>query len=92
MGIAEWADIYDATTKQYYTMGNLCKKYGVRKNSRIMQEYSNDKRLHSILLQETGHGALGIIWGRHKEVLLEQVGEKEHKRKMSKMKEKRKTA
>eukprot|EP00965_Chrysotila_dentata_P111066 3670806-Pleurochrysis_carterae.AAC.1 len=31
MGIAEWADIYDATTKQYYTMSNLCKKYGVRK-------------------------------------------------------------
>eukprot|EP00965_Chrysotila_dentata_P197476 6178208-Pleurochrysis_carterae.AAC.1 len=28
MGIAEWADIYDETTREYYTMGCLCKKYG----------------------------------------------------------------
>eukprot|EP00965_Chrysotila_dentata_P115052 3804038-Pleurochrysis_carterae.AAC.1 len=37
MGIAEWADIYDATTKEYYTTGGLCQKYGVKKNSRITQ-------------------------------------------------------
>eukprot|EP00965_Chrysotila_dentata_P134275 4440377-Pleurochrysis_carterae.AAC.1 len=41
MGIAEWADIYDKTTKKYYTMGGLCKRHGVKKNARIMQEYSN---------------------------------------------------
>eukprot|EP00965_Chrysotila_dentata_P029909 995780-Pleurochrysis_carterae.AAC.1 len=28
MGIAEWADLYDETTREYYTMGGLCKKYG----------------------------------------------------------------
>eukprot|EP00965_Chrysotila_dentata_P018203 605787-Pleurochrysis_carterae.AAC.1 len=28
MGVAEWADIYDKKTKEYYTMGELCKKYG----------------------------------------------------------------
>eukprot|EP00965_Chrysotila_dentata_P164363 5427628-Pleurochrysis_carterae.AAC.1 len=39
MGIAEWADIYDETTKEYYTMGGLCKKYGVKKSTRITQEY-----------------------------------------------------
>eukprot|EP00965_Chrysotila_dentata_P050769 1683044-Pleurochrysis_carterae.AAC.1 len=61
MGIAKWADIYyDETTKEYYTMGGLCKKYGVKKSSRITQEYSNVKRLHSRLLQETEQGALGI--------------------------------
>eukprot|EP00965_Chrysotila_dentata_P180903 5971444-Pleurochrysis_carterae.AAC.1 len=92
MGIAEWGDIYDVTTKEYYTMGGLCKKYGVKKNSRIMQEYSNVKRIHSRQLQETEHGALGIIWGRHKEELLQTQGEKEHKRKMSGVREKRKTA
>eukprot|EP00965_Chrysotila_dentata_P225342 6194694-Pleurochrysis_carterae.AAC.2 len=27
IGIAEWADIYDARTKEHYTMGELCKKY-----------------------------------------------------------------
>eukprot|EP00965_Chrysotila_dentata_P011612 379970-Pleurochrysis_carterae.AAC.1 len=39
MGIAEWADVYDETTKEYYTMDGLCKVYGVKKNTRIMQEY-----------------------------------------------------
>eukprot|EP00965_Chrysotila_dentata_P223449 6193578-Pleurochrysis_carterae.AAC.1 len=39
--IAEWADIYDKTTKEYYTMVDLCNKYGVKKSSRIMQENSN---------------------------------------------------
>eukprot|EP00965_Chrysotila_dentata_P187916 6172421-Pleurochrysis_carterae.AAC.2 len=63
MGIAEWADIYDNTTKEYYTMGELCKKYGVKKNARIIQEYSNVKRLHTKQLQETEQGALGILWG-----------------------------
>eukprot|EP00965_Chrysotila_dentata_P153832 5084871-Pleurochrysis_carterae.AAC.1 len=33
MGIAEWADIYDETTKEYYTMGGLWKKYGTKKNA-----------------------------------------------------------
>eukprot|EP00965_Chrysotila_dentata_P049576 1643492-Pleurochrysis_carterae.AAC.2 len=28
LGIAERADIYDASTKESYTMGELCKKYG----------------------------------------------------------------
>eukprot|EP00965_Chrysotila_dentata_P183254 6051506-Pleurochrysis_carterae.AAC.1 len=37
MGIAEWADIYDEITKEYYTMSGLCKKYGVKKNARIIQ-------------------------------------------------------
>eukprot|EP00965_Chrysotila_dentata_P187024 6171876-Pleurochrysis_carterae.AAC.1 len=64
IGIAEWADIYDETTKDYYTMGALCNKYGVRKNARIMQKYSNVKRLHYKQLHETENGALGIIWGR----------------------------
>eukprot|EP00965_Chrysotila_dentata_P087458 2887551-Pleurochrysis_carterae.AAC.1 len=71
MGIAEWADIYDRTTKEYYTMGGLCKKYGVKKSTRIMQEYCNVKRLHNRLLQETEQGALRIIWVKHKEELLE---------------------
>eukprot|EP00965_Chrysotila_dentata_P105387 3480323-Pleurochrysis_carterae.AAC.1 len=92
MGIAEWADIYDETTKELYTMGSLCKKYGVKKNARIIQEYSNVKRLHNKLLQETEQGALGIIWRRHKEELLKTRGEKEHKRKLSGVREKRKTA
>eukprot|EP00965_Chrysotila_dentata_P222025 6192721-Pleurochrysis_carterae.AAC.3 len=70
MGIAEWADIYDRTTKEYYPMGGLCKKHGVKKNRRMMQEYSNVKRLHNKLLHETEQGALGIIWERHKEDLL----------------------
>eukprot|EP00965_Chrysotila_dentata_P119454 3949066-Pleurochrysis_carterae.AAC.1 len=39
MGIAKWADIYDETTKEYYTMCGLCKKYGVKKSTRITQEY-----------------------------------------------------
>eukprot|EP00965_Chrysotila_dentata_P168395 5560839-Pleurochrysis_carterae.AAC.2 len=92
MGIAEWADIYDENTKEYYTMGCLCKKYGVKKNTRITQEYSNVKRLHSRQLRETEQGALGIIWGRHKEDLLKSQGEKEQKRKVSMIREKRKTA
>eukprot|EP00965_Chrysotila_dentata_P241999 6204632-Pleurochrysis_carterae.AAC.4 len=57
-----------------------------------MQEYSNIKRLHSRQLQETEQGALGIIWGRHKEELLKTQGEKEHKRKVTGVREKRKTA
>eukprot|EP00965_Chrysotila_dentata_P186368 6153418-Pleurochrysis_carterae.AAC.1 len=28
MGIAEWADTYDETTREYYTMGGLCKNTG----------------------------------------------------------------
>eukprot|EP00965_Chrysotila_dentata_P038542 1280292-Pleurochrysis_carterae.AAC.1 len=40
LGIAEWANIYDKTAKEYYTMGGLCKKYGVKKSTTIMQEYS----------------------------------------------------
>eukprot|EP00965_Chrysotila_dentata_P097170 3211689-Pleurochrysis_carterae.AAC.1 len=43
MGIAEWAGIYDTSTKEYYTMGGLCKKYGVKKSTRIMQQNSNVK-------------------------------------------------
>eukprot|EP00965_Chrysotila_dentata_P098535 3257276-Pleurochrysis_carterae.AAC.1 len=76
MGVAEWADIYDVATKEYYTMGSLCKSMG----------------LHSRQLLETEQGALGIIWERHKEALLGEKGEQDHKRKMSEMKEKRKTA
>eukprot|EP00965_Chrysotila_dentata_P187422 6172125-Pleurochrysis_carterae.AAC.1 len=92
MSIAEWADIYDGTTREYYTMGGLCKKYRVKKSSRISQEYSNVKRLHNRLLQETEQGALGIIWGRNKEELLRTPGEQEHKRKVSGVREKRRTA
>eukprot|EP00965_Chrysotila_dentata_P235284 6200657-Pleurochrysis_carterae.AAC.1 len=64
MGIAEWADIYNKTTKEYYTMGELCEKFGVKRNTSIMQEYSNVKRLHRQQLQETEQGALGIIKGK----------------------------
>eukprot|EP00965_Chrysotila_dentata_P206735 6183709-Pleurochrysis_carterae.AAC.8 len=71
MGLAEWADIYDNKTKEYYTMGDLCKKYGVKKNARITQEYSNVKKLHRTQLQEVEQGALGIIWERHKGMLLD---------------------
>eukprot|EP00965_Chrysotila_dentata_P203154 6181547-Pleurochrysis_carterae.AAC.2 len=70
IGIAEWADIYNNGTKEHYTMGELCKKYGIKKSARIVQEYSNVKRLHSRQLQETENGALGVIWGRHKGELL----------------------
>eukprot|EP00965_Chrysotila_dentata_P134056 4433234-Pleurochrysis_carterae.AAC.1 len=73
-------------------MGGLCKKYGVKKSMRITQEYSNVKRLHSRQLRETEQGALGIIWGRHKEELLTTQGKKEHKRKLSSVREKRRTA
>eukprot|EP00965_Chrysotila_dentata_P245841 6206805-Pleurochrysis_carterae.AAC.2 len=51
-------------------MGELCKKYGIKKSARIVQEYSNVKRSHSRQLQETENGALGVIWGRHKGELL----------------------
>eukprot|EP00965_Chrysotila_dentata_P222749 6193155-Pleurochrysis_carterae.AAC.2 len=92
MSIVEWADIYDRTTKEYYTMGGLCNMYGVKKNTRIMQEYSNVKRLHSKLLQETEQGALRIIWGRHKEELLVAQGRKEQRSRVVGVREKRKTA
>eukprot|EP00965_Chrysotila_dentata_P220117 6191583-Pleurochrysis_carterae.AAC.5 len=92
MSIAEWADIYDTTTKEYYTMGGLCKKYGAKKNTRIMQEYSNVKRLHNKLLQETEQGALGIIWGRHKDELLVAQGGKEQLSRVSGVREKMKKA
>eukprot|EP00965_Chrysotila_dentata_P181786 6001098-Pleurochrysis_carterae.AAC.1 len=92
MGIAEWADIYDISTKEYFTMGGLCKKYGVKKNTRIMQEYSNVKRLHNKLLQETEQGALGIIWARHKEELLVAQGGNEQQSRVLGVREKRKTA
>eukprot|EP00965_Chrysotila_dentata_P249599 6208978-Pleurochrysis_carterae.AAC.4 len=51
-------------------MGELCRKYGIKKTARITQEYSNVKRLHSRQLQETENGALGIIWARCKGELL----------------------
>eukprot|EP00965_Chrysotila_dentata_P127364 4212012-Pleurochrysis_carterae.AAC.1 len=92
MGIAEWADIYDATTKEYYAMGGLCKKYGVKKSARIIQEYSHVKRLPSRQQLEIEQGAVGIIWERHKEELLKKQGEKTHKRKVSGVKETRRTA
>eukprot|EP00965_Chrysotila_dentata_P039693 1319227-Pleurochrysis_carterae.AAC.1 len=57
---------------EFYTMGDLCKKYGVKENARIMQEYSNVKRLHNKKLLETEQGALGILWGRHKKDLLDE--------------------
>eukprot|EP00965_Chrysotila_dentata_P130447 4313049-Pleurochrysis_carterae.AAC.1 len=73
-------------------MGGLCKRYGVKKTTRIIQEYSNVKRLHSKLLQETEQGALGIIWGRHKEELKVVQGERRDKNKILRVREKRKTA
>eukprot|EP00965_Chrysotila_dentata_P099998 3304116-Pleurochrysis_carterae.AAC.1 len=73
-------------------MGGLCRKYGVKKSTRITQEYSNAKRLHNRQLQETEQGVLGIVWGRHKGELLKTQGEEEHKRKLSGVREKRKTA
>eukprot|EP00965_Chrysotila_dentata_P260354 6213875-Pleurochrysis_carterae.AAC.2 len=62
--------MYDKTTKDYYTVGELCKEYGVKKNTGIMQEYSNVKRQHRILLQETEQGALKIICERHRGEML----------------------
>eukprot|EP00965_Chrysotila_dentata_P198264 6178680-Pleurochrysis_carterae.AAC.1 len=56
-------------------MGDLCKKYGDKKSARITQEFSNVKRLHRTQLLEGEQGALGIIWERHKGVLLD--GEQE---------------
>eukprot|EP00965_Chrysotila_dentata_P232823 6199218-Pleurochrysis_carterae.AAC.1 len=73
-------------------MGDLCKKYGVRKNARIMQEYSNVKRLHNKQLLETEQGALGIIWGRHKKDLLDEQEESVHNSKIIGVREKRRTA
>eukprot|EP00965_Chrysotila_dentata_P111859 3699342-Pleurochrysis_carterae.AAC.2 len=58
------------TTKDYYTVGELYKEYGVKKNTGIIQEYSNVKRQHRILLQEPEQGALKIIWERHKGEML----------------------
>eukprot|EP00965_Chrysotila_dentata_P076257 2518656-Pleurochrysis_carterae.AAC.1 len=92
MGVAEWADIYDNTTKEYYTMGELCKKYGVKKSARITQEYSNVKRLHTKQLRETEQGALGIIWGRHKGSVLDEQEVGEHNNKIMGVRGKRKTA
>eukprot|EP00965_Chrysotila_dentata_P070704 2337867-Pleurochrysis_carterae.AAC.1 len=65
-------------------MGDLCREYRVKKNTRIMQEYSNVKRLHRIQLQVVEQGALGVIWGRHKREILgaqteTQVNERENK-------------
>eukprot|EP00965_Chrysotila_dentata_P206855 6183782-Pleurochrysis_carterae.AAC.2 len=77
MGIAECADIYDKTTKDYYTVWELCKKYGVKNNTRITQEYSNVKRQHRIHLQDTEQGALKIIWESNKGEMLE-TQEDEH--------------
>eukprot|EP00965_Chrysotila_dentata_P109154 3607223-Pleurochrysis_carterae.AAC.1 len=73
-------------------MGELCKKYGVKKNARIIQEYSNVKRLHTKQLQETEQGALGILWRRHKEDVLEEQGEDEHTNRITGVRGKRKTA
>eukprot|EP00965_Chrysotila_dentata_P261313 6214210-Pleurochrysis_carterae.AAC.6 len=95
MGIAEWADIYDNKTGEYYTMGDLCKRYGVKKNARITQEFSNVKRLHRIQLLEVEQGALGTIWGRHIGVLLDREQEEQSNTQSNKVKrviEKRKTA
>eukprot|EP00965_Chrysotila_dentata_P229690 6197320-Pleurochrysis_carterae.AAC.1 len=95
MGIAEWADIYDGKTKEYYTMGDLCKRYGVKKNARITQEFTNVKRLHRIQLQEVEQGALGIIWERHRGALLHTDRGEQMKTLPNKVKsvmEKRKTA
>eukprot|EP00965_Chrysotila_dentata_P183779 6068281-Pleurochrysis_carterae.AAC.1 len=57
-----------------------------------MLEYSNVKRLHNRQLQETDHGALGIIWGRHKKDLLEMQERREQQSKIVGVREKRKTA
>eukprot|EP00965_Chrysotila_dentata_P225889 6195054-Pleurochrysis_carterae.AAC.1 len=76
-------------------MGGLCKKYEVEKNARIMQEYSNVKRLHRTQLQEVEQGALGVIWGRHKGEILGTIQEKQGNAQMHNVTggmEKRKTA
>eukprot|EP00965_Chrysotila_dentata_P261086 6214132-Pleurochrysis_carterae.AAC.6 len=66
MGIAEWADIYDKTTKEYYTTGDLCQKYGN--------------------VQQTEHGALGIIWeSRHKGDILGVQAETQEKERINKI-------
>eukprot|EP00965_Chrysotila_dentata_P254142 6211777-Pleurochrysis_carterae.AAC.5 len=93
----QWADIYDETTKECYTMGalTLSRKYGVKKSRRIVQEYSNVKRLHRRQLDETEQGALGISWGRHKGEILSVQREmkvRERKHKVSGVTEKRQTA
>eukprot|EP00965_Chrysotila_dentata_P055679 1847007-Pleurochrysis_carterae.AAC.2 len=66
IGIAEWADIYDETTKEHYTMGDLCKKIGTKKNTRIVQEYSNVKRLHRRQLEEIEQLGTGDHMGETK--------------------------
>eukprot|EP00965_Chrysotila_dentata_P090803 2996672-Pleurochrysis_carterae.AAC.7 len=48
-----------------------------------MQECSNVKRLYNRQLQETEHGALGIIWERHEKDMLEMLGGREHTSKVS---------
>eukprot|EP00965_Chrysotila_dentata_P042246 1401254-Pleurochrysis_carterae.AAC.1 len=73
-------------------MGELCRKYGVKKNARIIQEYSNVKRLHTKPLQETEQGALGILWGRYERDLLSEQEKGEHNSKILRVKGKRKTA
>eukprot|EP00965_Chrysotila_dentata_P262187 6214496-Pleurochrysis_carterae.AAC.2 len=76
-------------------MGELCKKYGLKKSARIVQEYSNIKRLHSKQLQEMENGALGVIWGRHIGELLggqEGTQDKARKDKVLGVIEKRRTA
>eukprot|EP00965_Chrysotila_dentata_P118790 3927968-Pleurochrysis_carterae.AAC.1 len=76
-------------------MGDLCKKYGVKKSARITQEFSNVKRLHRTQLLEGEQGALGIMWERHKGVLLEGAQEEQPNIQPNRVKgviEKRKTA
>eukprot|EP00965_Chrysotila_dentata_P069602 2299054-Pleurochrysis_carterae.AAC.1 len=95
LGIAEWADIYNKTTKDYYRVEELCKKYGVKKNTRVTQEYSNVKGQHRILLQDTEQGALKIIWERRKGEMLGTQGDTRDKGqadKVTDVKEKRQTA
>eukprot|EP00965_Chrysotila_dentata_P170107 5614640-Pleurochrysis_carterae.AAC.1 len=92
IGVAVWANIYDKTTKEYYTMEELCKRCGVKKNARIIQEYSNVKRPHTKQLQETEQGALGILWGRHKKDLLDEQEKDEYNNEILEVRGKRKTA
>eukprot|EP00965_Chrysotila_dentata_P131939 4362119-Pleurochrysis_carterae.AAC.1 len=57
-----------------------------------MLKYSNVKRLHNKQLQETEHGALGIIWGRHKGDLMATQEKMEQRSRVVGVREKRKTA
>eukprot|EP00965_Chrysotila_dentata_P224490 6194199-Pleurochrysis_carterae.AAC.3 len=66
-----------------------------QKNTRILQEYSNEKRQHRIHLQETEQGALKIIWERHKRDMLgtrEDMHDKGRTDKVLSVTEKRQTA